>query len=143
VPLKVDELDVEDLARKVAGQHGARVEAEPLVLRGDELRLEQALTNMLDNARRHGDGDVTLTATRRNGSVELHVLDDGTGFPPSFLAHAFERFSRADSARGDGSGLGLAIVETIARAHGGEAHAANRPAGGADVWVALPLRPVR
>jgi two-component system OmpR family sensor kinase len=57
--------------------------------------------------------------------------------------HAFERFSRADPTRPDGSGLGLAIVETIARAHGGEAHAANRPGGGADVWLALPLRSVR
>jgi signal transduction histidine kinase len=143
MPLKVGEVDVADVARTVAARHGARIEAEPLVVRGDALRLEQALTNLLENARRHGGGDVTLTAARRNGSVELHVLDDGAGFPPSFLAHAFERFSRPDSARGDGSGLGLAIVETIARAHGGEAHAANRSGGGADVWLALPQRPVR
>ena len=53
---------------------------------------------------------------------------------------AFERFSRDDRGRdgGAGAGLGLAIVEAIARAHGGEAHAANRPTGGADVWVVLP-----
>jgi signal transduction histidine kinase len=71
------------------------------------------------------------------------VLDEGAGFPDGFLARAFERFSRADPARADGSGLGLAIVETIAQAHGGEAHAANRSGGGADVWLALPLRTVR
>jgi signal transduction histidine kinase len=86
---------------------------------------------------------VTLTARRHNGRVELHVLDEGTGFPDEFLEHAFERFSRGDPTSPDGSGLGLAIVETIARAHGGEAHAGNRPGGGADVWLALPLRPVR
>jgi len=143
VALKVDELDVADLARRVAERHGAQVEAEPLVVRGDALRLEQALTNMLDNARRHGGGEVTLTAAQHDGSVELHVLDNGVGFPSAFLTHAFERFSRGDPASADGSGLGLAIVETIARAHGGEAHAANRPCGGADVWVALPLRAVR
>ncbi|MEN3311373.1 MAG: two-component system, OmpR family, sensor kinase, partial [Actinomycetota bacterium] len=91
----------------------------------------------------HGAGDVTLTAHRRNGRIELHVLDEGTGFPDEFLEHAFKRFSRGDQASADGSGLGLAIVETIANAHGGEAHAANRPGGGADVWLALPLRPVR
>jgi signal transduction histidine kinase len=98
---------------------------------------------MLDNAQRHGGGDALLTAMQRNGGVELHVLDAGAGFPPDFLSHAFERFSRANSAHSDGSGLGLAIVDTIARAHGGEAHAANRTGGGADVWVALPLRSVR
>jgi signal transduction histidine kinase len=142
LPLMADELDVADLARGVAERHGVRVEAEPLVVRGDALRLEQALTNMVDNALRYGSGDVAVTAGRRDGHVELHVVDDGPGFPSSFLSHAFERFSRADPARPDGSGLGLAIVETIARAHGGSAHAENRSGGGADVWLALPLRGV-
>ncbi len=75
------------------------------------------------------------------GSVEIHVLDRGPGFSAEFLGRAFERFSRAPSSGGDGgSGLGLAIVQTVARAHGGEAHAANRAGAGADVWVTLPLR---
>lgn len=143
LPLKAGELDVADLARGVADRHGVRVEAEPLVVRGDALRLEQALTNMVDNALRYGGGNVTVTAEQVDGHVELHVLDDGPGFPAEFVGRAFERFSRADPASADGSGLGLAIVGAIARAHGGEAHAVNRPRGGADVWVALPLRPVR
>ena len=143
VPLKAEETDLADLTRQVGERFGVRVEAEPLVARVDPLRVEQALTNLVDNARRHGAEDVTLTARSHNGRVELHVLDEGTGFPDEFLEHAFERFSRGDPASPDGSGLGLAIVETIARAHGGEAHAGNRPGGGADVWLALPLRPVR
>jgi signal transduction histidine kinase len=143
LPLKGEELDIADLARGVAERHGVRVDAQPLVLRGDALRLEQALTNMVDNALRYGGGDVMLTAQRVDGHVELHVLDEGPGFPVEFVPRAFERFSRAEPAVQDGSGLGLAIVETIARAHGGEAHAANRPDGGADVWLALPLRTVR
>lgn len=138
--LKAEELDVADLARIVAERHGVQVEAEPLVVRGDALRLEQALTNMLDNALRHGSADVSLTAHQVNGHVELHVVDRGPGFPPEFVSRAFERFARADSAESPGSGLGLAVVEAIAHAHGGEAHASNRPGGGADVWVALPLR---
>jgi two-component system OmpR family sensor kinase len=94
---------------------------------------------MVENALRHGGGAVVLRAERRGRRVELHVTDDGQGFPDGFLANAFERFSRADAARtSPGSGLGLAIVRGIARAHGGEAHAANRPGGGADVWIALP-----
>jgi two-component system OmpR family sensor kinase len=143
VPLKVEETDMADLAEQVGARFGIRVEAEPLVVNADPLRLEQALTNMVDNAVRHGGGKVTLTVARRNGGVELHVLDEGAGFTKAFLGHAFERFSRDDPVRSDGSGLGLAIVETIASAHGGEARAANRSGGGADVWLALPLRTVR
>jgi two-component system, OmpR family, sensor kinase len=142
VPLKVEATDLDDLVHEVGERFRIRVRAEPLVVTADPLRLEQALTNMVDNALRYGDGAVTLTATRRNGNAELHVLDEGRGFPAEFIAYAFGRFSRVDSSSADGSGLGLAIVETIARAHGGEAHAENRPGGGADVWLALPLRDV-
>jgi signal transduction histidine kinase len=124
-----------------ATQSGRRIEVEAVgdgvAIEGDRARLEQALTNMVDNALRYGDGAVRLAARRANGSVELHVIDSGAGFPEGFIPHAFERFSRADPARGrGGTGLGLAIVETIAVAHGGSAHAANR--SGADVWIELP-----
>ena len=84
----------------------------------DAGRLGQALDNMVDNALRHGAGEVELTARLAGSRVELHVLDDGPGFPPEFLPRAWERFSRADAARTDGgAGLGLSIVRTIAEAH--------------------------
>lgn len=71
-----------------------------------------------------------MGARATNGVVVLSVSDDGAGFPPGFVPHAFERFSRADAARsGGGAGLGLAIADAIARAHGGTAHAANAPRG--------------
>lgn len=107
----------------------------------DRLRLEQALSNLVDNALRHGAGRVELEAlTGPNGRLELHVRDEGPGFPPDFLPHAFERFTRPTADRaGHGSGLGLAIVETIAFAHGGTALALNRDQRGADVWITLPL----
>ena len=102
-------------------------EGEELTLSGDRLRLEQALTGLVDNALRHGAGEVRLWAEERDGSVVMHVTDQGAGFPEDFIAHAFERFSRADQARGrGGAGLGLAIVDTIAKAHGGSAAARNR-----------------
>jgi signal transduction histidine kinase len=110
----------------------------PLVL-ADPGRAGQALDNMLDNALRYAAAEVELTTRVSGSSVEIHVRDDGPGFPPAFLPRAWERFSRADAARtDDGAGLGLAIIRTIAELHGGGADAANRPEGGADVWISLP-----
>jgi signal transduction histidine kinase len=71
----------------------------------------------------------------------VEVRDHGPGFPPEFLPHAFERFQRADPARGradGGAGLGLAIVATIAHAHHGTVAAGNHPSGGARVRIELP-----
>lgn len=112
---------------------------EDLSGRFDRLRLEQALGNLLDNSLRYGAGAIELRAQARDGRVEIHVADRGKGFPAGFTERAFERFSRpADTRSTSGAGLGMAIVESIAIAHGGSAHAANRPAGGADVWLDLP-----
>jgi signal transduction histidine kinase len=108
-------------------------------VRGDRVRLEQALANLLDNALRYGEGDVLLSAERTDGLVELHVSDEGPGFPPELMEQAFDRFVRSDQARArGGSGLGLSIVRAIAEAHGGSAHVANRNGSGADVWVSVP-----
>jgi heavy metal sensor kinase len=136
---------LDGVARRFARRAGdagrpLEVDVEPgLRVRADRFRLDQALGNLLDNALRYGSGPVALTAAARDGSVELHVLDRGSGFPEGFRERAFERFSRSDASRRDGgSGLGLAIVEAIAQAHRGEARLANREGGGADVWLALP-----
>jgi heavy metal sensor kinase len=145
--LKIEEVDVMDVLEDVAARFRTDREisiapGEPLVVSADRLRLEQALTNLVDNALRHGSGLVTISALRENGAAELHVVDEGPGFGEEFLPQAFERFTRgAEGREGQGSGLGLSIVATIARAHRGEADAANRSAGGADVWITLPLSP--
>jgi signal transduction histidine kinase len=149
LPVRLEALDAGSLFASVrerfkarAGELGRGLEAAPadgIAVEGDRLRLEQALGNLIDNALRHGDGAIRLWARRDRAAVELHVTDGGAGFPPEFLPRAFERFSRADSARtAGGSGLGLAIVEAIALAHGGGARAANRDGEGADVWIELP-----
>src|SRR6185437_11572009 len=126
-----------------AQETGRRIALEPggeTSLRGDRVRLEQALGNLIDNALRHGGGDVELSAAGSNGTVELHVADHGAGMPADFIDRAFERFTRVDVARGHsgGTGLGLSIVRMIAEAHGGAAHIRNRDSGGTDVWVTLP-----
>jgi signal transduction histidine kinase len=149
LPVRPAEIDAHALLAGVAHRFAARarseertLRAEPadgLTLTADRARLEQALANMVDNALRHGAGDVVLSAAQDNGQIVLHVRDRGPGFPDDFLPNAFERFSRADEARSrGGTGLGLAITSAVAKAHGGEAHASNRDDGGADVWLEIP-----
>jgi two-component system, OmpR family, sensor kinase len=151
LPVHREGLAAEELLAEVAGRFELRaseagraieVVAPPgLALTGDRARLGQALGNLVDNALRHGAGVVRLEAVREDDFVELHVTDEGGGFPRAFLPHAFERFSRPDDARaGGGSGLGLAIVEAVAAAHGGSAGASNHDGGGADVWITVPTR---
>jgi signal transduction histidine kinase len=117
----------------------ARIEPPGLRVRVDPARIEQALGNLIDNALRHGTGPVGLGAVLRGDFVELHVTDNGPGFPAGFLAPAFERFTRGAPGRTEsGTGLGLAIAQAIAESHAGRAGAVNRPGGGADVWIAIP-----
>lgn len=112
--------------------------SDPFVV-ADPARLALALDNLLSNAMRYATAEITLTAQTRDGTVELHVRDDGPGFPPDFLPNAWKRFARADVARTeDGAGLGLAIVQTIAELHGATTHAENCTPHGADVWIGLP-----
>jgi len=109
----------------------------------DEDLMRQVLANLIDNALRHGPrhGTIRVSAAGFAGRVVLRVEDNGPGFPDDFLPRAFERFSRADAARGSadgGAGLGLAIVDLIVRAHGGRVQAGNRPEGGAVVTAEIP-----
>lgn len=151
-----------------AAPRGVRIRLDAdagVTITADPDRLRQAVDNLLDNALRHAPTrstiDVACTVGIRPEPAagphgELHgelpgtqtlvieVRDHGPGFPPEFLPHAFERFSRADAARSrnvGGAGLGLAIVRATARAHGGIACADNPPDGGARVRLELPLRP--
>ena len=147
--LRVEPIPAGELLESVRNRFAWRAEAASrplevdtpagLELKGDRLRLEQALGNLVENALRHGGGEVRLSARLvAGGTVELHVTDRGGGFGEEFLDRAFDRFSRADEGRsGGGAGLGLAIVETIARAHGGVARAESS-GGVTDVWVSLP-----
>jgi signal transduction histidine kinase len=147
--LRTEPLSAREVLESVRARFAWRAEAEgrplaldaprEIALHGDRVRLEQAVGNLLDNALRHGAGVVTLHAHTSNGAVELHVRDQGSGFPPELLGHAFERFSRAAGPRsGSGAGLGLSIVETIAVAHQGKVAASNHREGGADVAIYLP-----
>jgi signal transduction histidine kinase len=154
LPIEPTPVHVREVAEHVRQRfaHRARREGRIVVvsvpdevtIQADPLRVEQALSNLVDNALRHGADTVVLFVDRHDGTVDLHVADDGPGFPEDFLTVAFERFSRPDLGRTvQGTGLGLSIVRSIARAHGGEAHIANRISGGADAWISLPETAVR
>jgi heavy metal sensor kinase len=150
LPVRAERMQAADLLRTVnerfatraaeAGRELSTTVGE-IELSADRLRLEQALSNLVDNAFRHGAGAIRLETSENDGALELHVLDEGPGFDTAFLERAFLRFARSDESRSEeGSGLGLAITAMIARAHGGAAGARNRPDGGADVWISLPGR---
>ncbi|MGH3009846.1 MAG: sensor histidine kinase [Gaiellaceae bacterium] len=148
LPLREEQLPVDDLLADVAARfarrasesgHAIHIKAPPIEIFADRLRLEQALANLLENALRHGDGDITLAAADTDDTVAFHVTDQGAGFPPDFLPRAFARFTRADEARtGPGTGLGLAVIAEIAAAHGGTCAATNLAGGGADVSLCIP-----
>ncbi len=149
LPIRAEELSAQELLEATVDRFAARsgelgrslgvAPGPDLTLLADRARLEQALANLVENALAYGSGNVELSACGRAGEAELHVTDEGAGFPDGFAASAFDRFTRADESRhGGGTGLGLSIVELIARAHGGEAGARNREEGGADVWISVP-----
>jgi signal transduction histidine kinase len=148
-----DEVDLAEVVRRaaetvepLAASRGCVLEvhsgAARLVVRGDAEALLRVVTNLLDNATRHGRTRVTLAAERRNGSVRVEVGDDGPGFAPDDLGRVFDPLFRSDRARGGatgGTGLGLAIARRLARAHGGDVQAANDPGGGARATLTLPV----
>lgn len=149
LPVFLSDTDLSEIVNRLGEPAGVRAQQlgreldvlarRPCHVRADPEQVTRALDNMLDNALTYGDGRVRIFTVARNGSLELHVTDEGAGFPDDFLPRAFERFSRADTSDGGGgAGFGLAIVEAVAHAHGGTAAAANRPNGGADVWISLP-----
>ena len=127
-----------DTARRAAG---VVVDAPgPAVVLGDPEALGRLVWILVDNARKHGGGQVAARTVTDDGHAQLSVADEGAGIPEADLDRVFERFYRADPARSpEGSGLGLAIAHEIVAAHGGTITAANRPEGGLLVTVRLPL----
>jgi two-component system sensor histidine kinase MprB len=114
-----------------------RIESDGSLVRGRRLGLERAVGNLLENAAKFdGDGRDPIGVRIQRGTVT--VADQGPGIAPGDAARVFDRFYRADAARGlPGSGLGLAIVRDVAESHDGTAFALTPPGGGAAVGFAV------
>ncbi|MBX3070315.1 MAG: HAMP domain-containing histidine kinase [Thermomicrobiales bacterium] len=122
---------------------GIDVEA-PVTIQTDQGRLEQVLVILLDNAALHSSAGmpVSVRVLASNETAEIAVVDKGAGIPAADIPHIFERFYRADTARGPqrgGSGLGLPIAQAIVRAHGGTIEVASVEGEGTTMTVRLPI----
>jgi len=107
----------------------------------DPVRLDQVLTNLLDNARRYaGDGLIQVVGRRVDGAVELRVMDHGPGIPEAERERVFSQFYRMERSgrRGNGTGLGLSICRGLVEAMGGSLRVETAPGGGAAFVVSLP-----
>jgi signal transduction histidine kinase len=137
--------DVFDQARHLArGQRLELAGVEPMTVVGDRDRLQQLLLVLLDNALKYTpvEGEVRLALRRDGTTAEAVVADTGIGIGSDDLPRVFERFYRADPARGrdtGGTGLGLPIARWIAEQHGGEVRLESAPGRGTTATVRLPV----
>lgn len=111
-----------------------------LELVGDATLIGRALANLITNAQCHAGAIERLVVSAADDHLTFSVVDRGPGFSEDALKRAFERFYQGQPPRhksGSSLGLGLALVQRIARAHGGDAFARNRPEGGAEVGFSV------
>lgn len=140
---EVTTVDLEEVATEVVARYERRtgrdiaLRASPSEVSGRAAALERAVSNLVDNALKWGPPEAPVTVTVEAGRVA--VTDRGPGVADEDKPHVFDRFYRADAARGTpGSGLGLAIVAKVVEQHGGSVFAEDAPGGGATVGFQLP-----
>jgi PAS domain S-box-containing protein len=119
----------------------------PLMIEGDELRLEQVLQNLLSNAVKYSPrgGPITIRVERQGEGVSVAVVDQGIGIPQANLPQLFQRFYRADNVdpqQISGMGIGLYVVRAIIELHGGQVDAVSPEAGGSTFTIYLPTTQV-
>ncbi len=138
-------LDAVEIARQAMGRASIELvhldaPGEPVPFDGDATLTTRAVSNLIENARRHGGGVARVHVGNGGANVRIEVEDDGPGFLPGEESRIFEPFYRRPNGKAEAQslGLGLALVQRIAEAHGGRAYARNRDGGGALVGVELP-----
>jgi signal transduction histidine kinase len=153
LPVRPEAIDVRSLLEATrerfvdrAREHGRSIRVEvdgELCVKADRLRVRQAVGNLVDNALRHGDGEVVLRARRACAAVALEVSDEGSGFAPDIAARAFDRFVRGNRERTPGSaGLGLAIAAAAVQASRGTIELDSEPGEGTRLRIRLRAAPL-
>jgi signal transduction histidine kinase len=132
------ELDVQLPTQAGSGQEA---NASVLPVQGVTKLLRRAVRNLLENARRHAAGNITVTLAKTDHQAIIRVCDRGPGVPVELRERIFEPFYRLPGAteRDGGVGLGLALVKSIAERHGGTVFCENQAGGGACFVIRLPL----
>lgn len=140
----VEAVDLVGLAAEECARGVAQLEtsAASLPVPGVSKLLRRAVRNLLENARRYGEGDVVLTLALEGNYAVIRVRDHGPGVPVALQGRIFEPFYRLPGAseREGGVGLGLALVKSIAIRHGGTAKCSNADGGGACFEIQLPIK---
>lgn len=144
VPVDLAVLLADLVGDAAAGEARASLTApQPVLATVRPTPLKRALRNLIDNAIRYGDR-ARVMLTQQPGLAIITITDDGPGLPEDQLDAVFEPFRRLETSRSrdtGGVGLGLAIARTIVQAHGGDVTLANRPEGGLQATVRLPVDP--
>jgi two-component system sensor histidine kinase KdpD len=107
----------------------------------DPVKMDQALTNIIENAARHSPphGEIQVSVAPHRGGIQVRVADQGPGIPEDERESVFEPFYRGRSSAGAGSGLGLAIARAVVQAHDGSIRIEGAPGGGTAVVIELPV----
>lgn len=140
-PVDLSELADAEIGRRAFTLKIVTEIARGVTVRGVRMQLVRLLGNLLDNAERYADSQITVELAAADGLALLTVTDDGAGIAPADRERVFERFTRLDTARSrhaGGTGLGLAIAREIAQAHGGTLRVEDHPSG-ARFALRLPL----
>jgi two-component system phosphate regulon sensor histidine kinase PhoR len=152
VTVRAEQVSLAPLVTEVISSLAAQASARAIIVDneipisatvfGDARRLEQMLTNLIDNAIKFNrEGGKVTVKFERSSRDQIMIVDTGEGIPAQYLDRLFERFYRVDRARSrevGGTGLGLAIVKHLARAHGGEVSVTSELGKGSTFTIELP-----
>lgn len=153
--LTIDPVDINHLVNEAIASAKAAGPSHEITLKsssdevfvlGDSMRIHQAVSNLLANARTHTPAGtkIEIEILQNESEVQISVFDNGPGLSPEDQTRIFERFFRADPSRarvsGEGSGLGLAIVDAVMKAHGGSVEVLSELNQGARFTLHFPVK---